>query len=166
MSTQTEAEIVNNLATTAHDFVSQVLIGLGEPVMPTIVIEKEDGNVEIIGCPWRDDAEKKAMVTNAAMQIGRNGGRAWSFVCEAWTATQKPDKRPFVRPRDRPDRKEAVFCLIGTGGETIHIWSWEIIRGEGGKCERLGALASDPPGMESWIGKVLNAGVDYARGDR
>lgn len=152
---------MDNLVKTAHDFVAQVLIGLGEPVMPTIVVAKEDGNVEIIGCPWRDDAEKKAMVMKAGKQIASGGARAWSFVSEAWTSVQQ--QPPFVRSRDRPDRKEVVFCLVGTGGKEVHFWSWDIIRGESGKCEKLGAGANNPKRMESWIGALLNAAIDFSK---
>jgi hypothetical protein len=163
MSTQTEAEVVDNLATTAHDFISRVLIGTDAQVISTVVVDHGDG-VEIIGCPWKDDAEKKAMLMKVAVEIGQKGARAWSLVSEAWTATQKPeDKGPFVRPMNRPDRKEMVFCLIGTGAEDVHFWSWEIIRGKDGKCEKLGSMCSNQLGMKSWMARILNAGIDFSR---
>jgi hypothetical protein len=176
MSTQpTDKDVVDFLATAAHDYASGILVGTSKPLMPAICIvraqePKDCLPVEVIGCPWSNDAQKKTMVMKVGKKIASEGARAWSFLSEAWTAKATPEEhkehKVHVRPMDRPDRNETVFCLIGLGSEhPVKLWSWDIVReaGEKSKCLKLSSGACGEPGIESWIAQLLNAAMDFHR---
>jgi hypothetical protein len=177
MSTQpTDKDVIDFLASAAHDYASGILVGGTRPLMPAICIVRAPQSddalpVEVVGCPWSDDAEKKEMVIKVGKRIAAEGARAWSFVSEAWTALATKEEteshKVRVRPADRPEqeRRETVFCLIGLGSaEPVKLWSWDIKReaGEGTKCVGLGSNAAGVAGMESWIGQLLNAAIDFS----
>jgi hypothetical protein len=176
MSTQpVDEKLVNFLATASHDYAAATLAGTTKAMPPTICVigDEEirpsgDMPVDVIVCPWANDQEKKEMVMKVGKRIASNGARAWSFLSEAWTATATPEERKAhkvnVRPADRPDRRETVFCMVGFGSEhPVKLWAWNIIReaGEESKCLKLESGVNGEPGIQSWIAVLLNAAIDF-----
>lgn len=161
----------DKLANLAHDHAKIFLIGkkgqvFGEAENTELLtffhLIKRNGGWDVIATPWRDDKEKREMILNVCLHIVKEDVVAFSFVSEVWTAQAKHesgDVPPPVgkKPRDRPDRKEAVVCLMGDAQET-RFKSWEIVRDEARICTELKEV---PEGLsfQSWIADALQRAI-------
>jgi hypothetical protein len=152
-------QIFADLLQLAGNHARGVMLGLGQPLMPTWVLLGADKSIHIVATPWRDDEEKEAMVKGLRRKMRAEKTLVYSFVMEAWTAQQpkgwKPDQA-FVRPAQRPDRREVVLAFA-TDGHAIEWASWDIKREA--TTERVIALEAKPweaKEVESWLTKLLD----------
>lgn len=159
---------LETLTKLARQQAETVMLGKKEEFLTVFLLKQRDGKSMIIGCPWRDDREKRDMVMQVCMEIVKTDVVAFSFASECWTATVKTegDKLPpplGPRPKDRSDRKEAIVTIVGDGKE-LKLESWEIVRDRNGRCVRLGENDSQA-GFESWIGTALNRAIQFKKID-
>lgn len=155
----------------AHDHASMVLIGkkgqaFGEPESTEMLtffhLIKRDGSWDVVATPWANDKEKRELILNVCLHILKEDVVAYSFVSEVWTAKGTKEeteqkRRIGLPPRLRPDRQEAVVCLMGDAKEQ-HFKSWEIVRDENLICT---ALKPVPDGLsfQSWIADALQKAI-------
>lgn len=156
----TELERLTKLA---REQAERILLGRKDELLTTFVLVKRDGAVDIVGCPWTNDKEKREMVLGVCMTAIKENVVAFSFLSEAWFATVHTESGelppPFSpRPADRPDRKEAVIAVVGDG-KALELNSWEIIRDADGRCAKLGENQYSKTGFSSWIGDALNRAI-------
>jgi hypothetical protein len=128
------------------------LIGVkGAQLLPTFHIQFTDRPPAIMATPWRNDREKRMAIgaIRAAIQHFRASIDSYSFMTEAWLATQTHAPRSTdLPPSEREDRKECVIitCCNKDGG---FMRAFEIKRApdatvcelvaekEAGKCDRF-----------------------------
>lgn len=124
---------------------------------------KRDGSHDIIGTPWRNDKEKREAVLAICLQAIETDAIAFSFMSEVWTAVgtkeeYEQNRRIGPPPRERPDRKEAVVCLMGDAKE-IQFKSWTIQRDENRICTALVENTMEGAKISSWIADALQRAV-------
>jgi hypothetical protein len=148
----------------AYAFASKRLLGTKDPMMTTFVLLKEDQTVDIIGAPWKDDAEKREaiMAIGTAIIGSKEPVLAYSMLSECWTSRYKPDeKQRATRPEFDPQRREAVVCLASTGKE--HKFSaWIIERDAQGRCAKL-TENTEPGQWSSWMTDALDKAIELAK---
>jgi hypothetical protein len=150
---------LEGMADTAYKFACDIMVGTDKELMPMFVIVRggENQQVDVIGCPFKDDTEKRTMVINVALEIVEKGADAWSFLTESWFASRKPGEPLGPRPAKDPNRKEGVICLASDGKDT-QLYTWETKRDSAGKCAELVKYSAGegPQKFESWISVALN----------
>jgi hypothetical protein len=72
-----------------------VLVGLQKPLMPRWLYINGEGEANIIGTPWTDEAEKKRMVRELRLQMLLDKATAYSLVVEAWPPRLRLDVSSF-----------------------------------------------------------------------
>jgi hypothetical protein len=150
---------LQDMADVAYKFACDIMVGTDKELMPMFVIVRggENPQTEIIGCPFQDDAEKRTMVVNVALEIVEKGADAWSFLTESWFAHRKQGEPMGPRPAEDPNRKEGVICLASDGKDT-QLHTWETKRHPDGRCAELVKYSAGegPQKFESWISVALN----------
>jgi hypothetical protein len=77
--------------------------------------ENASGERFIYLCPWRNEAEKSALLMVLRDQFQRTGVKRYVLASETWMAQQDGTTQPgdpgFQMPRDRPDRIEALMVV-------------------------------------------------------
>lgn len=143
----------------AYKFACEIMVGTDKELMAMFVVVRggENKKIDVIGCPFKDDNEKRTMVINVAMEIVEHGADAWSFLSESWFAHREQGKPLEPRPSEDPNRKEGVLCLASDGKETL-LHTWETKRDSAGKCAELVRYSEGegPQKFESWISVALN----------
>jgi hypothetical protein len=129
-------------------------------LIPSWVLIQADGSTQIIGTPWRNDAEKSQTGDLLKAKMDELGTVAYSFVAEAWAATAPkgyegsaylPDN---LRPRNRPDRVEVVAALAANAQEAKYR-QWKIKRDSDGHVIALERLEESLKGSRSWMAELL-----------
>jgi hypothetical protein len=149
---------LEDMADLAYKFACTIMVGTDKELMPMFLIVRDGKNqTEVIGCPFKDDEEKRTMVVNVALEIAQNGADAWSFLSEGWVAHRKPDEPLGPRPSEDPNRQEGVMCIASDGKDT-QLHTWETKRDPAGKCIELVKCSGDegPQKFTSWIAVALN----------
>lgn len=121
-----KTENLKNLVEVAGQQARAVLLGLRQPLMPTWVYIDQEGHPHIVATPWQDDTEKKFFAAKIRLAMVLCDASAYSFVCEAWAANEKPGEA-HIQPRNRADRREIVLAFA-TDGDQIEWKSWNIKR--------------------------------------
>ena len=120
------------LASHGLEHAKRVLIGKpGAQLIPTFHIQFTNRPPAIMATPWSDDREKMAVVASirAAITYFRPFVDSYSFMSEAWIATQDHAPRPGERPpSEREDRREAVI-ITAFNKDTGFVRAYEIKRG-------------------------------------
>lgn len=139
-----------------------MVLGSSDQFMTQFTLVKPNGHIDIIATPWADAKEKREAVLAVCVQALTEAAVAYSFCTEAWFATSRfegPSKQqpPPLGPRPelRPDRKEGIVLIVSDGKERLFN-TWEIIRGQDGKCIELKAPEEQFKGFESWITDALD----------
>lgn len=141
----------------AGEHAKAVLIGLGQPLMPSWVYIDGTNQLHVLATPWRSDQEKVQVGTQMRRILREAQAQAYSLVVEAWAARApagwKPDQKVPIRPSNRPDRQEIVVAFA-TDGERTEWRRWEIVRDWQESVTALNEQAFD--GMaESWLTRLL-----------
>lgn len=140
----------------AGDMARDVLITQGwTELSPMYHLITDDGEIEVIVCPWTDDQDKLAMfleVKNRAREI--NATQA-VFISEAWAIYRKSidemiDADP---PSQQPDRREIVFAVATDGKSTLGR-SWQIVRDP--ESRRITQLVQDNENETRSSGRLLD----------
>jgi hypothetical protein len=129
-------------------------------LVPSWVLIQADGGTQIIGTPWRNDAEKTQTGWHMKAKMRELGTVAYSFVAEAWAATLPKAYQDSVylpdelRPRNRPDRTEVVAALAANAQEAKYR-QWEIKRDSDGHVIALERMEESLKGSRSWMAELL-----------
>jgi hypothetical protein len=101
-----------------------------------------DGAVTITITPWSDEFEKDLVVAAMRHTMRETGVVAYSFVSEAWSASEPEsyDPKRHGWPKDRPDRQEVVIAVASDRAASVHA-TWLIKRDRRG---RVAALERQP----------------------
>jgi hypothetical protein len=151
---------LEDMADLAYKFACDIMVGTDKELMAMFVIMRggeTDQHVDVIGCPFKNDEEKRVMVVNVALEIVEKGADAWSFLSESWFARRKQGEPLGPRPAADPNRQEGVICLASDGKDT-QLHTWETKRDSAGKCAELVRYSDGegPQKFESWISVALN----------
>lgn len=86
-----------------------VLVGQpGAEMIPTWLIQAKDQST-VVGTPWRNDQEKELCIFALRQMLKRDKAESYSFISEAWCASEDVKHPIGLQPRDREDRKEVVI---------------------------------------------------------
>jgi hypothetical protein len=140
----------------ARQHASTVMLDSDRALMPVFVLVQPDGTAKVIGCPWGNNQEKEIVVAGIKRQMRKLGTTAYSFITEAWTATQDHDYGPGdLRPAERPVRREVVIACATDGENTV--WGqWAIERNALGECIALPRVEiGEEDKLSSWLANLL-----------
>lgn len=144
---------LEEMVATAHKFACDIMVGTKKDLVPMFVIERGE-KVDVIATPFQDDAEKRTMIINIALEIADQGCDCWSFLTESWFAHRTQNEPLGVRPSEDPKRREGVICIASDGKETM-LQSWETKRDAEGNCTEL-TKYDEGQSFQSWISVALN----------
>lgn len=132
-----------------------VLLGLKAPeLVPSWAFVQPDGSTHVLATPFVNDAQKDATVAYVKAWMRNHDTVAYSFLCEAWTATLSPEEwnpssgKPIPvadQPRNRVDRIEVVYAMA-TDGKESQFKQWQIVRGWKGEVIGLAPHNSSEEG--------------------
>jgi hypothetical protein len=160
MSIDLSGDVVGHLMDLAQQQATTVMVGLNQDLLGAFVIVKPDGSGQIIGAPWRNPHEKIIFINILREKILKTRAVAFSFVGEAWTATNPPDNPLDMTPasqRPADQRKEVVLIFASDGHKKLIQW-FDIVRNEKGQCIELKAGERQPAGKDilySWLVELL-----------
>jgi hypothetical protein len=149
-------EQLDALLELAHKHAENVMLGTTRELMPIFALVNSTGGLDLIGCPWADEEEKAIMVAKVKRQIRASAAVAYSFVTEAWMATQDHEYEPGrdLRPTQRADRQEVVIACATDGKDTR--WGrWAIERNAKGECVALRPLVITEARLTSWLADLF-----------
>jgi hypothetical protein len=139
-------QTLDNLLELAGQQAHLILLDLKRSeLVPSWVFVQEDGSSRILATPFRDDGQKEATVAYVRAWMRNHGTVAYSFLCEAWSATLTPEEwdpkggKPIPeadQPRNRVDRIEVAYAIATDGTET-QCRAWQIVRDWQGKVVGL-----------------------------
>lgn len=153
-------EQLDKLLDLAGHHAHAVMLGLKQSLLPAWLLLDGHGQSIIIGTPWENDEQKARAVARMRREMQKRHTVAYSFLCEAWAATQpkewKLDDPILVRPKDRPDRREVVVALACTRDQT-RMRQWAIVRDYNEQVTQLQLDEKLPPDgyFDSWMADLL-----------
>lgn len=132
----------------ALDHAKTCLIGQpGAQMVPCWLIEG-DKRTSIVATPFDGDRSKDFAAFMIRKMLKEENARAYSYVSEAWIATEDLKHPIGLAPRERENRREIVIITVADR-KTSRMRIWEIIRGADGTVVELKA---DPVGDEDRFG--------------
>lgn len=144
-------ELLKMLGTHAH----RLLLEEQETeLMPIYHIVGDDQMV--IGCPWRNDEEKLAILAEIKKVAHEHNATMIGFLCEMWMLRVGPDVdlTTVDSPSQSPERIEAVLAIATDGMET-KVKTWLTIRNKPG-----GTILSLEPQEEGPADKFTGRMID------
>ena len=149
---------LDRLVDQALDQAKRTLIGSSTgQLVPTFLIQFKNRPPAVIATPWSNDREKTVAIQaiRAALKSARSSVVNYSFLSEAWVATQDhPPRDGDLLPSERETRKEWVIVSAGDQ-ESARMQAWEIIRDGEGRVVEL--KAEKTPGQEDHFeGRLFN----------
>lgn len=155
---------LNQLLEIGGRHAEQVLIGLGQDLMPSWLLFDRKNHCDIVGTPFNSDADKFFVEHKMRALMRSKKTVCYSMVSEAWSATAPPDWNPdeglpqAERPSNRVDRREVVIAVACSATEAIGR-QWFILRSPNGAVVELrfeddyGATGDCP--LEGWMTNLL-----------
>jgi hypothetical protein len=147
---------LDRLIAYGHAHAQRVLIGQpGAQLMPFFHIQFKNRPDAILAAQWNNDAEKSAFIgaLRSALQALRGDIVSYSFLTEAWVATQaRPWRAGDLRPSKRESRTECVI-VNACDGLNSRFGMWEIIRDAEG---RVTDLVEQPQSGCQLQGRLVN----------
>lgn len=143
---------VDELLDHAADHARKVLIGQPDAEMiPTWLIQAKD-QTYVIGTPWRGDRHKELVIFMMRDMLKYRKALSYSFISEAWVATEDPKHPIGLMPRDREDRREVVIInAFDRKGGKMRVY--EMKRGPDG---RVSDLVLEKTDMTQLAGRLHN----------
>jgi hypothetical protein len=149
---------INELLDRGAEHARRVLVGeKGAEMIPTWHIQTPEGEPDIIaGTPWNGDRDKEFIIFAMRRLLRDKKAESYSFMSEAWMATEDIKHPTGLMPREREDRREVViinaYDRLGFG--TMRVY--EMKRGPDGVVTEL---VMDPP-AERFSGRLANLFVN------
>jgi hypothetical protein len=145
---------INELLDAGAAHARQVLVGKkGAEMVPTWHVQTPEGEPDIIvATPWSGDDDKIKITRLMRFMLKEKKAESYSFMSEAWVATEDPRHPSGLMPREREDKREVViinaYDRLGFG--TMRVY--EMKRGPDGIVTEL---VMDPP-MDGFSGRLAN----------
>jgi hypothetical protein len=156
-----EEQVLSDLLRLAGQHAENVMIKMGQDLVPTWALVDVKKRIKILSTPWRDEEEKAMYRAGLKFAMTMNEVVAYSFVTEAWAATLERGEyeNPMGRipPSQRADRREVVVACAATASAS-KVASWAIERDGAGKVTALVSHAipdSEQGQFESWLVEML-----------
>ena len=132
---------LDDLIERAYRHASRVLIKERQTMLaPAFIMVGPDGAITAFAPQWVTAADKEASAIYARALMRETGCVQYSFLSEAWVATQPKGWRPGddegPSPSDRPDRAEIVFALASDKHHQV-CRDWAIVRDRKGRIVKL-----------------------------
>jgi hypothetical protein len=142
----------------AQQQATTVMVGLHQDLLGVFVIVKPDGNMEVIGAPWKSPREKLIILIAIKEHLRRLNAVAFSFVGEAWTATNPPDNPLDMTPasqRPADQRKEIVMSFASDRRTKLRQF-FDIIRDAEGRCIDLLPEERRPAEKDAFFDRLID----------
>lgn len=126
----------------AGDFARHALLRAGhQQLVPSWLIVLPNGEITIVGTPWRNDREKVHVLKKMRQHLRKLGAVCYSFVGEVWFAvapkgTDLNRLDEVTPPSARLDRQEAVMA-VAADFLTSKGKIWLLVRDTEGKIIEL-----------------------------
>jgi hypothetical protein len=158
MSLDLSGDIVGHLMDMAQTQANTVMIGLHQDLLSAFVIVKPDGGLAIIGAPWSSREEKIIALAMIQEEMRKLKAVAFSFVGEAWTATNPPDNPNDMTPASLrpPDQRKEVVMIFASDKHTKLIQWLDTVRNDQGQCIELKAGKREPATKDIYSGWVMD----------
>jgi len=130
-------------------------------LVPTWLLVNQKDQVQLVGTPWEDDAQKEAIARMLRKKMRTDSIVAYSFITEAWMAAGEegidytepvPEEK---RARSRVDRIEVVLAFA-TDGKEQQSRSWAIKRDYLERINGLEPIDELPGAKEGWMIELLS----------
>jgi hypothetical protein len=106
-----------------------------EPLIQTVWMQREDGEVMFVACPWKDAQEREFVLAGLRMVMEARKVVRYAMWTEVWLTMGKVPER-YGQVGEDPDRTEAVFTLVvERSGVTARLQ--HILRGRSGGVRKL-----------------------------
>jgi hypothetical protein len=153
--------LLTDLVDLAYKHASQQIIPTTKELLACFLLLKKDNQFDVIGCPWKDDQDKRKTILAIGMKVIKDPEPviAYSMLSECWTSHYNKDEpKRADRPEHDPKRREAIVCLASNGKERIGR-GWVINRDSQGRCV---SLTSQPEGLgfESWMLDAIDKAME------
>jgi hypothetical protein len=145
---------INELLDKGAEHARNVLIGEeGAAMIPTWYLQTPEGDPDVIvGTPWNGDDDKEIMIVIMRQMLRYERAESYSFISEAWVATEDARHPTGLMPCEREDKREVVIInahdRLGFG--TMRVY--EVKRNDKGIVTDL---VMDPP-LEGFEGRLAN----------
>ena len=158
----TDTDRLDKLVALAVEHAERVLIGIPDAsILPSFVLEREDGATAIIATPWSSERDKELTVHALRATMRESGVVRYSFICEAWMAVAPPGTESKSRladhemPSNRPDRVEVVI-ISASDSKEVRSAMLRIVRGEAGTVVRLDRDRAEAKHVKGRFADLLN----------
>jgi hypothetical protein len=156
--TESEDRVLTDLLRLAGQHAENIMITLGQDLLPTWAMVDADRRIKIVATPWANEEEKEFHRLSLKMGMLLQDVVAYSFVTEAWAAevSRQEFENPmgFVNASSHVDRREVVVACAATQ-EAQKLARWAIERDETGKVTALVPEPVADKNFETWITEML-----------
>ncbi len=134
-------ELLKEMVDLGGKHARRILITEGaKQLTPVFHLVAADGAHQIVAAIWTNDDEKDAVLGQVRQIAHQMNAVAVMMINEAWMASyDKPltswhaDRQgPYVRPSERPDRKEVVIASALDNEDNNVTQTWQIVRSRPG----------------------------------
>jgi hypothetical protein len=157
MTPEERAAVLLRLLKSAGEHAHNVMVQMHQDMMPCWAFWDGENKLNVVGTPWSNDKEKRAMSEQIRRMLRTKKATAYSLVVEAWSATMPPGWKvgdPRIESRRHPDRIETVVAFA-TDGKTTLWRRWETKRDHLERVVRLEELPNQDDKMSSWMTELL-----------
>jgi hypothetical protein len=120
-------------------------------MIPTWLLQTSDKSM-VVGTPWNGEQDKKLMILVMRDMLKQEGALSYSFMSEAWAATEDLKHPTGLQPSQREDRREVVIInACDHNGGKMRVY--EMKRGANG---RVSALVQDQTEADHFEGRLFN----------
>jgi hypothetical protein len=129
-----------------------VLMEKDAQLIPTWLIQAKD-RTTIIGTPWNGDDEKDFMLFAVRQMLKNEKADSYSFLSEAWMATEDIRHPIGLAPGEREDRREVVMIHACNRDGVVKVRMYDMKRGADGTVTDLIPEELQPDRFE---GRMVN----------
>ena len=119
---------VDELLDSSFKHARETLVGKPEAeLLPSWLLQTKN-EVMLVATPWHGDKDKDTVISVMRMMMKLHGVQSYSFMSEAWKATESLNHPIGLMPRDREDKVE-VLIINACDLKGAKIRFYEIKRG-------------------------------------
>jgi hypothetical protein len=145
---------VNELLDNAVDHARRMLVGReGASMIPTFCIQFKREPTTIVGAPWANEREKSMVIDMMRAMLKIKHAHSYSFISEAWMATEDQRRPLGLAPSQREDKREVVIVIAHDRQGGGQVRTYEIKRNAKGVVSEL---TLDPDTADYFGGRLHN----------